>query len=171
MRRIFIVNGPESSGNRLVGAILLRAGCWGEASTNQPKTISDIPKEPNQVVWIHPGNFKDTIPALKTVFDEVTVILVIREPEANCRSMVRVGFFQTLKQANIARINKIQETINTALESNCKLEIITYEGLSTPMLRLWLPRLGLPVDNLNQNLKLVGQLAPTQIRNRNGKYY
>ena len=34
-KRIFIVAGPESSGNRLVARLLVKAGCWGDGSTVQ----------------------------------------------------------------------------------------------------------------------------------------
>ena len=34
-KRIFIVAGPESSGNRLVARLLMKAGCWGDGSAAQ----------------------------------------------------------------------------------------------------------------------------------------
>lgn len=172
MKRAFIVCGPPSSGNRLVGAILVRAGCWGEGSTNQPNTIDQIPSDAKDIVWIHPPNIK-TIPSdLRTIgFDEITFIVVIREPEANARSMVNGGFHKSLEDAYQRRIFDVFNFINIGLVNNCKVEIITYEGLSTPMLKLWLPRLGLPIHNLDQPLQLVGQLASDVISNENGKHY
>lgn len=172
MRRAFIICGPPSSGNRLVGAILVRAGCWGEGSTNQPKNISEIPTDAKDIVWIHPRCWDTLVSDLKTAgFEKIIFIMVIREPEANCRSMVKSGFYKTIEQAYTKRIASFCNVINIATTNNCQIEIITYEGLSTPMLKLWLPRLGLPIDNLNQPLHMIGQLAPYYISNENSKHY
>ncbi len=174
MRRAFIICGPPSSGNRLVGAILVRAGCWGEGSTNQPKSVSDIPMDAKDVVWIHPHPdcWNTLISDLHGVgFDKIIFIVVIREPEANCRSMVKSGFYKEIQQAYTERTAHLCNILNIAVVNACEIEIITYEGLSTQMLKLWLPRLGLPADNLDQPLNLVGQLAPDFISNKNVKHY
>jgi len=172
MKRAFIVCGPPSSGNRLVGAILVRAGCWGEGSTNQPKSISEIPLDAKDIVWIHPPNIESIPDDLRLAgFEEITFIIVIREPEANARSMVKGGFYQDMDQAYQGRINNTQGAINIGVSYNCKIEIITYEGLSIPMLKLWLPRLGLPIHNLDEPLQLIGQFAPDVISNENAKHY
>lgn len=172
MKRAFIVCGAPCSGNRLVGAILVRAGCWGEGSTNQPKSISEIPTTAQDIVWIHPPHLETIPDDLRHIgFEEITFILVIREPEANVRSMVNGGFHKTLEQAYQRRIDNIQNSIKVALNFNCKIEIITYEGLSIRMLELWLPRLGLPINNLEAPLNLVGQFAPDVISNENAKHY
>jgi hypothetical protein len=172
MKRAFIVCGPPCSGNRLVGAILVRAGCWGEGSTNQPKCISEIPSNAQNIVWIHPSHLERIPDSLRSVgFDEITFIVVIREPEANARSMVKSGFHETLEQAYQRRISDIGNSISVALTNNCKIEIITYEGLSVPMLEIWLTKLGLPINNLEDPLLLVGQFAANVITNENGKHY
>lgn len=172
MKRAFIVNGPPASGNRLVGAILVRAGCWGEGSTNQPLKITEIPVNINNLMWIHPRcGLETAIKGLKERHYDITVIVVVREPEANCRSMVKAGFFNDLGTTLHERMKSIQHTINTAVKYGCKIEIITYEGLSIPMLKLWLPRLGLSADNLDTPLQLVGQIAADFITNENPKYY
>lgn len=172
MRRAFIVSGPLSSGNRLVGAILVRAGCWGEGSTNQPYSIKEIPVNVKDIVWIHPPSLPTLPNQLRSIgFDEITFIVVIREPEANARSMVKVGFCKSLEEAYQRRVIDVSATINIGLANDCKIEIITYEGLSVPMLKLWLPRLGLPIHNLDQPLQLIGQLAPDVISNENWKHY
>ena len=172
MRRAFIICGPPSSGNRLVGAILVRAGCWGEGSTNQPASINDIPASAKDIVWIHPRCWDTLIPDLNAAgFEKIIFIVVIREPEANCRSMVKMGFYKEIEQAYIERVAHLSNILNIAVINNCQIEIITYEGLSTPMLKLWLPRLGLPIDNLDQPLNMIGQLAPDYISNENAKHY
>lgn len=172
MRRAFIICGPPSSGNRLIGAILVRAGCWGEGSTNQPKTISDIPTDVDDIVWIHPRCWDTLISDLRTAgFEKIIFILVIREPEANCRSMVKSGFYQELDQAYTERTNHLCNMLNIAVTNGCQIEIVTYEGLSTPMLKLWLPRFGLPIHNLDEPLQMIGQLAPDYISNENAKHY
>jgi hypothetical protein len=169
---MFIINGPAASGNRLVGAILVRAGCWGEGSTNQPLTIHEVPVNVKNAIWIHPRcGLEVAIKGLKGFGFEITTILVIREPEANTRSMVKAGFFKDIETAHQERNNSIQYTINTSLKFGCNLEIITYEGLSNSMLKIWLPKIGLSADNLNLPLNLVGQNAASFISNENQKYY
>lgn len=172
MKRAFIICGPPCSGNRLVGAILVRAGCWGEGSTNQPKSISEIPSEVQNIVWIHPPGLK-TIPSdLRSIgFDEITFIVVVREPEANARSMVKGGFYKSLEDAYNRRIFDIYSFIGVGLANYCKIEIITYEGLSIPMLKTWLSKLELPINNLDEPLQLTGQFAPDVISNENAKHY
>lgn len=172
MRKAFIVCGPESSGNRLVAAILVRAGCWGEGSTNQPKTIDEIPQDSTNIVWIKHHQLEGAVKDLRDIgFDDITLIIVVREPEANCRSMVKNGHLTSIDQAYGERLRTIQAALNTGFTFDCKIEIITYEGLSTAMLKLWLPRLGLPIDNLDTPLQLIGQHAPSIISNENAKHY
>ena len=171
MRRAFIICGALSSGNRLVGAILVRAGCWGDSSTNQPKDISEIPKDAKDIIWIHPP-WDTLISDLRTAgFEKIIFIVVIREPEANCRSMVKSGFYKELQPAYDERTAHLCNILNVAAINNCQIEIITYEGLSVPMLKLWLPRLGLPIHNLDEPLQMIGQLAPDYISNENAKHY
>lgn len=172
MKKAFVVCGPESSGNRVVAAILARAGCWGEGSTNQPKTIQDIPVDANHIVWIKHHCLEDTVEKLKFAgFDEITLIIVIREPEANCRSMVKNGHLDDINKAYKSRIQTVQAALNIGVIFDCNIEIITYEGLSNSMLSLWLPRLGLPIDKLDEPLNLIGQNAPNIISNENHKHY
>lgn len=128
MRQAFVICGPQSSGNRLLGAILVRAGCWGEGSTNQPKHISEIPSDTEKIVWIHPPCLDTALTDLKTAEFDITTILIIREPEATCRSMVKVGFYPDLTTAFNERIINVQNTINAASKHNCKIEIITYNA-------------------------------------------
>lgn len=172
MKKAFVVCGPESSGNRLVAAILVRAGCWGEGSTNQPKTVQDIPVDATHIVWIKHHCLEDTVKKLRFAgFTEITLIVVIREPEANCRSMVKNGHLTDINKAYSDRIKTIQAALNVGFTFDCKIEVITYEGLSQPMLSLWLPRLGLPADNLDQPLQLIGQNTSELISNENSKHY
>lgn len=178
-KRAFIVSGPMSSGNRLLGAILVRAGCWGEGSTRQPKNISDIPVDlHDNVMWIKHGFFEKDIIDLKAAGFDITVIIIIREPEANCHSIVAHKHLSqitkqvlTLEEAYEERIEIIKNSLDLAYLYGCHIEIITYEGLCNPMLKLWLARLGLRNDNLDEPLKLVGQKNKPEITSENFKYY
>lgn len=52
----YIISGPESSGNRLLAGILVRSGCSGEGSHNQPHCPNDIPEPDKHFVLIkHTG--------------------------------------------------------------------------------------------------------------------
>ena len=51
----YIVAGVNSSGNRLLASILVRSGCAGEGSTNQPMRFDAIPPPQQSVVIIKHG--------------------------------------------------------------------------------------------------------------------
>ena len=169
MKRAFIICGPESVGNRLLAAILLRAGCWGSASHNQP-SLSDFPDQVNNIVWIKhfPSKFLDLIKG----FEEIVLVIPIREPEAHTRSMVRHGHAKTLDEARKKRLDVIATNIAVGLKNGLNVEILTYEGLSESSLKLWLERFGLRTDNLDEPIMSppFQNLLPT-IANQNAKHY
>ena len=166
----YIVTGPVSSGNRLLASILVRSGCAGEGSTNQPMRADQLPAPTRPLVIIKHGGLTGWIRALRAKgYDRIVVILIIREPIANADSMVRRGHHQEFEDAYAHRIVAIAANITEALAQRVELEIITYEGLSEPFLRRWLPRIGLPY--VPGPLSLPGQAAPATIRNQNARHY
>lgn len=171
MTTAYIVAGPESSGNRLVAAILVRSGCLGEGSTDQPKSPHEVPQASQQpVVVIAHHNTKNWITGIKQRgYSSVSVIVVIREPIATVKSQVARGHFADFATAHDRRTRTIADAITDTLESCADLHIITYEGLTEDALRSWLPSIGLAYRN--GPLDLQGQESPNWISNSNGKHY
>ncbi len=168
----YIVSGPESSGNRLLAGILVRSGCAGEGSHKQPHRPNDIP-EPNKhfVLIKHTGDeVKKWTSILKSKgYKYITVIVVIREPIANVASMVsrqHCKFYPTIYEN---RTEKIIGTLEAAKEVADHIEIITYEGITEPFLKQWLPMIGLPY--VPGPIRLPGQGIFQEITVQNSKHY
>ena len=166
----YIVAGVNSSGNRLLASILVRSGCAGEGSSNQPLRFDEIPPPQQSVVIIKHGSLTGWIRRFRELgYQRIVVIIPIREPIANCSSIVAHGHLNDFEDAYHHRVVAISRNIVEALAQRVDLEIITYEGLSEPFLQQWLPRIGLAyVPGL---LSLPGQIAPDTISNQNGKHY
>ena len=172
MTTAYIVSGAESSGNRLLASILVRSGCRGEGSTDQPENEWDIPwsdgthfamiAQENLELWANRFMSKG--------YDRIVALLIIREPVANVSSIVKHGHRATIQQALESRQRIISDTIRDAESLAIELHIVTYEGLSEPMLELWLPTIGLPYST--GPLQLRGQHgAQNWITNENAKHY
>lgn len=168
--RSFIVAGPESSGNRLMAAILVRAGLSGEGSTNQPKDPSEIDYTQEQVIIKHYDLGKWIVPFLHHGHS-VTVIVMAREPHAQANSAYKHGHYASASVACIAAPHIIKHNLIHALESGCRVEVIPYASLCDAMLIKFLERHGLRTDNTDQPLQLVGQDAPSTIENMNHVHY
>ena len=166
----YIVAGVNSSGNRLLASILVRSGCAGEGSTNQPMRIEEIPPPERSIVIIKHGMLTGWIRRFRELsYQRIVVIIPIREPIANCLSIVSRGHLSDFEDAYHHRIVAITRNMIEALAQRVELEIITYEGLSEPFLKQWLPRIGLPY--VPGHLALPGQHASNEICNQNAKHY
>lgn len=162
MNKAFIVCGPESSGNRLMGAILCRAGCWGSGSTEQPSNLDDIPKDEKLLMIIKHHYLAETYNKLKSFGYEVTAIMVIREWFANINSLIQRKHDNTIEEAEMRIKTTIQENITDSLENNIPLIVFPYESITNDSIRNLLDKLGLKSDNLNRPLDLKGQEYPDQ---------
>jgi hypothetical protein len=166
----YIVAGVNSSGNRLLASALVRSGCVGEGSTNQPMSIAEIPPPEQSVVIIKHGGLTGWIRRFRELgYQRIVVIIPIREPIANCASIVARGHLSDVEDAYHHRIVAISRNMIEALAQRVDLELITYEGLSEPFLKQWLPRIGLPY--VTGHLALPGQHASSEICNQNAKHY
>lgn len=161
----YVVCGPICSGNRLLASILVRCGCAGEGSANQPGTVEDIPDAKGPYVCIFHQDLDSWVAALKGKgYGQVVCIVMVREPVANLRSMRRnQQEFLFHRTATIAR--NIQDIRST----DAHLEILTYEGLCEEALRLWLPTIGLTYKP--GPLELPGQKISGAIQIQNKKHY
>ena len=172
-RRAYIVSGPVSSGNRTLAAILVRSGCRGEGSHRQPQTAGELlrpgPKGAPCVIIKH-GNLAHWCASLRAIgWERVTVLILVREPEANARSMVKHRHCPDLDTARRLRVRSIRQNLNDATFHADAWHIVTYEGLTEEALRVWLPTIGL--DYVAGPLSLPGQNTPRKIANQNAKHY
>lgn len=97
MKRCYVVVGPESSGNRLLASILVRAGCIGSASTEQPWG-DDLPSHENLAVVIRSYPHGEGWPYLNAIYNcleardyEVFTLITVRSPVACLSSQVAQG--------------------------------------------------------------------------------
>lgn len=171
MPTAYLVAGPPSAGNRLVAAALVRSGCLGEGSDNQPKRAIDVPPPGDKpVVVIKHRYVSDWIRTLRAIgYDRVVVVVVVREPIANARSLVANGSVTRFDDARKMIARMIAKNVFAATSEHATLEVITYEGLNEQFLEAWLPRIGLPY--VDGPLDLPGQNGPSEITNQNGKHY
>lgn len=168
----YIISGPESSGNRLLAGILVRSGCAGEGSHNQPHCLNDISEPDKHFVLIkHTGEeIRKWTPILKERgYRYVTVIVIIREPIANVASMVSREHCKFHPSIYKNRTQKIIETLEVAKEVADQIEIITYEGITEQFLKQWLPMIGLPY--VPGPINLPGQGIFQEIIVQNAKHY
>jgi len=180
----YLVAGFESSGNRLLASILVRSGCAGEASTNQPSLDRLPPPERPLVVIAHEAPAADRVAvphgqavarwtaALKSHgYDPIRVLAIVREPIANIRSAIARGHWpQELCEAAYARRTyDLAKNLSDSLAAGIVPEVLTYEGLTEHYLAAWLPRIGLPY--FPGAIVLPGQIAPPQIESQNEKWY
>lgn len=167
----FIVCGAVSSGNRLLSSILCRSGCTGEPSTLQPETIDQLPHAGTApYVCIKHEDLAKWIEALRARgFRRIVAIVIVREPVAHVASILARGHATNVRAARRGRVNATAANIRDAVASGAELEIITYEGLTEPFLKKWLPDIGLPYRP--GPLAMPGQHAPSHIENQNLRHY
>lgn len=166
----YAITGPESGGNRLMASILIRSGCTGSASTDQPTNVYQIPDATSNYVFIYHRQLSPWIAQCKTRgYSRVIPIIMIRDPIAQCQSMVNRGHVKSIEEAEWYRFRDIYEALRTCHIHDIIPQIVTYEGLSERFLEKWLPMIGLPVRR--GPISLPGQSARQSIDNQNAKYY
>ncbi len=171
MNAAYIVAGFVSSGNRLLSAIMVRSGCAGEGSTNQPSR-EQIPPPTRPLVIIEHYDVQGWIRALRHAgYSPVVVCVLVREPIANIRSAITRGHYsqEQVDQAYADRSRRIADNLLHAFLEGIIPEVLTYEGLTEPFLAAWLPRIGLPY--VPGEIILPGQIAPPRIELQNEKWY
>lgn len=145
--RMFLVVGPESSGNRLLAGVLIKAGCVGVAGVNQE--WADCPPPPgleNPVVirsFPHGGETPDLTDLYESGYEVVTLVTV-RHPKAVILSQVKQGHVDSVEQA-FDNVQKAYKDIFAAIQG--EFHLIPYEAITHPdRCHLWgvLFALGLP---------------------------
>lgn len=171
MPTAYLIAGWPSSGNRLLAAVLVRSGCAGEASTEQPD-IDFIPPATRPLVVYQHWDVRAWIRALRRAgYERVVVIVIVREPVACVRSAIAHDHFQcpNFDRLWADRSRDITQHLFDAIVEGVIPEIVTYEGLTEPFLAAWLPRIGLPY--VPGEIILPGQIASSSIESQNEKWY
>ena len=169
MTRAYVVCGCESSGNRLLAAILCRSGCLGEGSHRQPQYPSELPVcQGRPYVLIHHFDLDPWIEQLQENGFEPFLLYIAREPFAQAESAVQRGHYLDRQLVRDAKVVHLAGILRTAKKYELPLEIVTYEGLTEAALAKWLPTIGL--EYRSGALKLPGQPYKA-IQNANRKHY
>lgn len=145
-KRIFIVAGPESSGNRLVARLLVKAGCWGDGNTAQrldrpvqdgnAETISKLVGEAKNLVlvrsfphgkkWI---NLKDVADFFRAGGFEPFLVITRRNWPCTVLSQVNAGHVKTRGEALINIANAERSLAVQLKKVRCKYTVVDYDFL------------------------------------------
>lgn len=162
-KRCFLVCGPESSGNRLMTRILIRAGCYGDYNMFQRLDNEDVPPNINDIV-IHrsfpfgnegEGRHWPDLYQIINRFEEMGhkldhIIVMSRDFRCTIKSQLKANHVHKWEQAQ-ENIIYAYHTIYWQIMLNkyqAKIIPVTYEGLvHHPRATLgWLlPALNLPM--------------------------
>lgn len=137
----------------------------------QPRRIDDIPRGSGKPLAIikHRRLTRWILALYAAGYSRVVVIVVVREPVANARSLVDRGHVVGFKDAQSLRTSMIARNIVAGMSYADRLEVVTYEGLTEDFLENWLPEIGLPYKS--GPLDLPDQDTPAVIENQNAKHY
>lgn len=178
MKRAFVVTGAPSAGHRVMAAILVRAGCWGEGSTVQPKDEEIPPNEKLLTVIRHGRGLDGTLARLKELGYATHTLVMVRDPHAHARSMRTRGHLDHLpEEARSAerQIRKEYEQIFSKIAAaDADFTIVPFEALVARPFEApaqLLQQLGLRTDNLLEQLQVNRQPAPPALADANAKHY
>lgn len=133
MKQCYLVVGPESSGNRLLAGVLIRAGCVGDATTAQrwDKTLPET-ETPAVVIRSYPhGDIWPDLREIAAILQErgykVTVLITVRNPVAVISSQVKRRRAKTARDSESA-IRKAYKMIMEQV-GGLEFHMIPYETI------------------------------------------
>lgn len=126
-KRAFVVAGPEASGNRLVTAILVRAGCIGSGSTDG-RLQHDLPVTEDPAVLIRHHLTPELFGELAVRGYSTTVVVCVRDPGALHRSQVQAGHHETLELAQ-SETDACLRRAFAAVPPEVSIHVMPYEAL------------------------------------------
>lgn len=176
-RRAYLVVGPESAGNRIVAALLARAGCTGEGSTFG-RYQSELPDGESPVVLIRSLPHGEVWPSLESLVVglrergySTTVVVVSREPTALARSQVARGLAvderSALQVAHLAYADAVASCSGLVEWYLVSVEAL---ALSREAVAAFLNLLGLPGVTEGE-LLWEGRVQDGSVRDENLKHY
>lgn len=145
-KRIFIVAGPESSGNRLAARLLVKAGCWGDGSTTQrldvpvrdgnaemicglvgeAENLVLVRSFPHSKKWV---NLKDVADFFRAGGFEPFLVVTRRNWPCTALSQVNAGHVKTAGEA-LANIRNAERRLALEIKKvRCEHAIVDYDFL------------------------------------------
>lgn len=175
-KRAYVVVGPESSGNRLLTALLVRAGCAGAGSTSQP---FDLPTEEDPAVLLRSYPHGNEWPDLAAICGElrnrgyvVRVLVLVRDPWCVVQSQrTRQQHPEQLAWANIR--HAYTTLFGQLAPLNIWWTLVPYEALvlhPVEAVRRLLEMIDLPAENLEGPFEVDG-LSRLSIEDANAAHY
>jgi len=163
-----------------MAAILKRSGCIGSASTNQPQKAHDVPEVADNgttrpAVIIKHFRVRLWAELLRARgYNRIVAICVVREKYATVQSQLAHGHAQVPANAVSTHSAKIAAAVHDGFVHCDELHVTSFEGLSEPALRHFLPMIGLPY--VDGPLLLDGQntgdgVSPALSVSTNRKHY
>lgn len=175
MKRLFLVCGPESAGNRLVAAYLHRAGVEIDASTTPqlPEASGSAAQDVGLIVHYEP-KLSRAVEAARKNRREVRMVVLTREIGALVASMVERGHVtcrsDAIQRARLAHMGAME----VAIRFDLPFVDVSYESLvlhPKPTVRHMLRVLDLPTDNLDSEIMVQRQAASPVPVDRNADRY
>lgn len=175
-KRCYVVVGPESSGNRLLAALLVRAGCRGVAGMDTPDALP-IDDDPAVVLRSYPHGYE--WPDLRSIVGRlrdrgylVRVLVTVRDHHCVIHSQQAHRLHtREVAEANVQRA--YCDIFRQVADIGVGFVMVPYESLvARPVhgVRSLLEWLGLPVDNLGGKIVIDGKAHDT-ITDGNGRWY
>lgn len=175
-RRAFVVVGPESAGNRMCTAILVEAGCMGQASVLAPLNHG-LPENGQSPVVLtrsypHGGDDPDIFALrgdLQALGYQVHVIVVVRDMAACEASQVQRQHQRSLTLARLSIQNALGLIFSQLHLAGVPFYVTTYEALANHAgaRDAMLEALGLP--GIGSHVTVEGRRE--LLEDRNGKHY
>ena len=171
MKRCFLVAGPPSSGNRLLAAILARAGCAGEGSTSA-RFNRTLPTTETPAVLIRHHPPAELFTALAQREYVVRVLACVRDATCTIGSQVQRHHAPTVPAAE-AGIEQSWRHLFQVLPPEVRLRLVPYESLvlhPEAAAKAVLDWCGLHPGNPPEPLVIDGQ-ALTGVHDANAAHY
>ncbi len=171
MPNAYLVTGPESSGTRLMTAIIMACGAAGSAEHQQPWDTTDFPPAREFGVDIvfrrsipHGGHIPNLVEILQRMQQAgytVRMVVMVRDMFACAHSQVRAGHVQDVVAAMANIINAYRLIATTITRVSCPAHFVPYEALilHPEAIPEMVGCLGLTLDR------------PVSITDENAKYY
>lgn len=175
MKRLFLVCGPESAGNRLVAVYLARAGVDIDASTNEqlPERVTVQSRDVGLIVH-HEPKLSRTVQLAQSFGRSVLMVVLVREYVANIRSMIARGHVDTAaRAAERIRLSHLA-ALSAASRYGLPFVAVSYESLvlhPRETVENLLNALELRTDNLDSPITVQGEQCPPEAENRNARRY
>lgn len=175
MKRLVVVCGPESAGNRLVAGYLHRAGVSIESSTREQRP--EVATDPEPLVGLivhHEPKLSKAIVAGRKAGREVCMVVLTREIGALTQSMVARDHVTTLADARERMRLSHMEAMDCAIRFDLDFVVVAYESMvlhPRETVANMLRALALPADNLDADIFVQRKWRSAVPEDRNAARY